>query len=276
VIQVGLLYFPVVGAILLLNESVIKWRRAEAALRESEERWRSLAEALPQLVWSAWPDGACDYFSTQWTQHTGVSETDLLGWQWLKVLHPDDRVPTRQFWTDSVAGRGPYDVEYRVRRSDGEYRWFKTRGAPIRDAEGKVFKWFGTCTDITASKLLEKELRQVNARLDLAVRGSNIALWEFDMPDGRIESSHLTFINVWELLGYDFGEGPTDFASAIAVGVHPDDRERFLRAVDEFLATRDEGRIFENEYRIRRKNGSVGWYLTRGVALRSSEGTPSA
>ena len=67
------------------------------------------------------PDGACDYFSTQWTQHTGVPERDLLGWRWLAVLHPDDREPTRRLWTDSVAGRGPYDVEYRVCRSDGVY-----------------------------------------------------------------------------------------------------------------------------------------------------------
>jgi PAS domain-containing protein len=66
-------------------------KRAEEALRESEQRWRSLTEALPQLVWSATPDGACDYFSTQWTQHTGVPESDLLGWRWLATLHPDDR-----------------------------------------------------------------------------------------------------------------------------------------------------------------------------------------
>jgi PAS domain S-box-containing protein len=96
----------------------------EERLRESEQRWRGLTEALPQLVWSATPDGACDYFSTQWTEHTGVPETDLLGWRWLATLHPDDREPTRRLWTDSVAGRGPYDVEYRVRRSDGVYPHF--------------------------------------------------------------------------------------------------------------------------------------------------------
>ena len=112
-----------------------------------------LTEALPQLVWTAMPDGACDYFSTQWTQFTDVPEIQLLGWQWMDVLHPNDREPTRRLWTDSVAGRGPYDVEYRVRRMDGEYRWFKTRGVPIRDNKGDIFKWFGTCTDITDGKL---------------------------------------------------------------------------------------------------------------------------
>jgi two-component system sensor histidine kinase/response regulator len=135
---------------------------AEEALRESEHRWRSLTEALPQLVWSAARDGACDYFSTQWTQHTGVPESHLLGWRWLEVLHPDDREPTRQLWTDSVAGRGPYDVEYRVRRSDGVYRWFKTRGIPIRDDGGSIVQWFGTCTDITDLKQAEQTAAAAN------------------------------------------------------------------------------------------------------------------
>jgi PAS domain S-box-containing protein len=134
-------------------------KRLEGQLRESEHRWRSLTEALPQLVWTALPDGACDYFSTQWTQYTGVPTNQLLGWQWMTTLHPDDREPTRQFWLDSVAGIHAYDVEYRVRRLDGEYRWFKTRGAPIRETDGRIFKWFGSCTDITDGKRAAEELR---------------------------------------------------------------------------------------------------------------------
>src|SRR6201994_4987694 len=124
-------------------------KRVAGARRESEQRWRSLTEALPQLVWSAAPDGACDYFSTQWTEQTGVAEAEVAGWVWRETLRPEHPEPTREFWLESVAGHHPYDVEYRVRRRDGEYRWFKTRGVPIRDGEGKILKWFGTCTDIT-------------------------------------------------------------------------------------------------------------------------------
>ncbi|HWE94723.1 MAG TPA: PAS domain S-box protein, partial [Tepidisphaeraceae bacterium] len=142
----------------------VERRRAEEALRESEQRWRSLTEALPQLVWTALPDGSCDYFSTQWTQFTGTGEGDLLGWRWMETLHPDDRESTRQAWTAAVRGPGTYDVEYRVRRSDGEYRWFKTRGVPIRDGDGSIFKWFGTCTDITDAKLAEEALRESEER----------------------------------------------------------------------------------------------------------------
>ncbi|MDB5299535.1 MAG: domain S-box protein, partial [Phycisphaerales bacterium] len=154
-------------------QDISKRKQLEGELRESEHRWRSLTETLPQLVWTALPDGAVDYFSTQWTQHTGVPESELLGWRWLKTLHPDDREITRQLWTDSVAGRGPYDVEYRVRRFDGEYRWFKTRGVPIRGSDGGIFKWFGTCTDITDGKRAEEELRVAKEAAESANRAKD-------------------------------------------------------------------------------------------------------
>ena len=154
-------------------QDISQRKRLEAELRESERRWRGLTEALPQLVWSAAPDGTCDYFSKQWTAHTGVSESNLLGWQWLQTLHPEDRERTRRFWLDSVAGLGPYDVEYRVRRSDGVYRWFKTRGTPIRDDVGEIFKWFGSCTDITDLRQTEEELRSAKEAAESANRAKD-------------------------------------------------------------------------------------------------------
>jgi PAS domain S-box-containing protein len=168
---VGLTLFLLTGVIIsCLTESLhrahgrILAHERRQALRESEQRWRSLTEALPQLVWSAAPDGACDYFSSQWTEHTGVPEAELLGWRWLQTLHPDDRLPTRHFWLESVAGRHPYDVEYRVRRRDGVYCWFKTRGVPIRNGSGAIIKWFGTCTDITDLRRTEEALRESEER----------------------------------------------------------------------------------------------------------------
>src|SRR5712675_1798617 len=142
-----------------LNLDMTRQKQAEERLRESEQRWRSLTEALPQLVWSATPDGTCDYFSSQWTEHTGVAEAELLGWRWLETLHPDDREPTRRFWLESVAGHHAYDIEYRVRHRGGEYRWFKTRGVPIKGTGGNIVKWFGTCTDITELRDSEERFR---------------------------------------------------------------------------------------------------------------------
>jgi PAS domain S-box-containing protein len=174
-LEFGLYDIPHLVVFLFTALLVSSWsasrKRAENRLRENEQRWHGLTEALPQLVWGATSEGACDYFSTQWTDYTGVPETELLGWQWMQVLHPDDREPTRKFWTDSVAGRTPYDVEYRVQRKDGVYGWFKTRGVPIRDEEGKIEKWFGTCTDITDHKQAEASLRQTEYELRKARDG---------------------------------------------------------------------------------------------------------
>ncbi len=141
-------------------------RRAEEALRESERRYRTLAEALPNLVWTDLPDGQCDYLSSQWGRYTGIPERELLGLNWLSVLHPDDRDRTLACWRAAVEDRGVYDLEYRIRRADGMYRWFKTRGVPVRDAEGRIVYWFGTCTDIHDQKEAEASLRELDRRKD--------------------------------------------------------------------------------------------------------------
>jgi PAS domain S-box-containing protein len=237
-------------------------RIAEEAVRESEQRWRSLTEALPQLVWSATPDGACDYFSTQWTEYTGVAESELLGWRWMGVLHPDDRESTRQFWTDSVAGRRAYDVEYRVRRHDGAYGWFKTRGGPIRDSNGDIVKWFGTCTDITDGKRAEEALRESEQRWRSLTEALPQLVWSAT-PDGACDYfstrwTEYTGVAESELLGWRW------------MGVlHPDDRESTRQFWTDSVAGR---RAYDVEYRVRRHDGAYGWFKTRGVPIRDSNG----
>jgi len=139
--------------------------KQEAEQREADRRWRDLAEALPNLVWTDLADGQCDYLSSQWGKYTGIPEQELLGLNWLdEVIHPDDRQRTLDCWMAAVADKGEYDLEYRIRRYDGEYRWFKTRGVPIRDKQGRIVKWFGTCTDIQDQKQAVEELRQSEER----------------------------------------------------------------------------------------------------------------
>ena len=131
-------------------------KAAEAALRESEMRWKTLTEALPNLVWTDLPDGTCDWLSSQWEDYTGIPVSEMLRLNWLEmVIHPDDRERTLKCWNDACAGIGDYDLEYRIRRHDGEYHWFKTRGVPIRDDAGNIVYWFGTCTDIEDIKRSE-------------------------------------------------------------------------------------------------------------------------
>src|SRR5271154_6116909 len=89
---------------------------------------RTLLEAMPQLVWTCTPDGLCDYLNRQWLDFTGFPFSEQIGRGWINALHPDDRQRVSNAWNNSVADRAPYDIEYRIRRFDGVYRWFKTRG----------------------------------------------------------------------------------------------------------------------------------------------------
>ncbi len=150
-----------------LSLDITEHKRAEEALQTAEQRWRTMAEALPNLLWTDLPDGQCDWLSSQWGQYTGIPEQELLGLRWLDtVLHPDDRERTLACWRAACADEADYDLEYRIRRYDGEYHWFKTRGVPIRDEQGKIIYWFGTCTDIEDVKRMEAALREADRRKD--------------------------------------------------------------------------------------------------------------
>jgi len=135
-------------------------KRAEETLRESEARFRQLSESMPQLVWTCRADGPCDYLSPQWVKYTGIPESEQLGLRWLNQLHPDDRDRTIATWNAAVGAGTFFDVEFRICRHDGIYRWFKTRAVPLRDGKGQVAKWFGTNTDIEDQKRAEETLRE--------------------------------------------------------------------------------------------------------------------
>ncbi|HEY9434658.1 MAG TPA: PAS domain S-box protein [Blastocatellia bacterium] len=154
--------------------------RAGEALRESEGRFRQLAESLPQLVWTCRADGTCDYISPQFVAYTGIPEAKQLGFDWLQQVHPDDREPLFAAWNRTVATGEPFDVEYRIRRNDGVFRWFKTRATALRDSGGKVVKWFGSNTDIDDQKQAERSSLESKERLNGIVSSAMDAIITVD------------------------------------------------------------------------------------------------
>jgi PAS domain S-box-containing protein len=141
---------------------------ADLALRESESHHRALLEALPQLVWTCGRHGDCDYFNPQWESYTGVSADQHLGWKWLQTLHQDDREGFEAAWRAALADGKVFDADARLRRADGEYRWFKMRSIPVH-ADGATTRWFGTATDITDHIEARNALRRSNEELEMRI-----------------------------------------------------------------------------------------------------------
>lgn len=147
------------------NSSHQELQSALDKLRTSEQQYRSLADAVPQIVWTANPDGYLDYYNARWFEYTGMTLEQTEGEGWQPALHPDDVERCLRLWANSVQTGEDYEIEYRCKRaSDGAYRWHLGRALPIRDEEGRILKWFGTSTDIHDHKLAEDERNQLLAR----------------------------------------------------------------------------------------------------------------
>ena len=144
-------------------------RRAEERVRESEAKFRAIADTMPQMVWSTLPDGYHDYYNARWYEYTGVPAGSTDGAGWSGMFHPDDQARAWIRWRRSLATGEPYEIEYRLRRHDGAYRWTLGRALPIRDAAGRIIRWFGTCTDIhdqkEAAGVLERLVEERTAAL---------------------------------------------------------------------------------------------------------------
>ncbi len=165
--------------------------------REHELYFRTLSEAVPEIMWTAGPDGADDYFNRRWFDYTGLTLEQSRGTGWTAVVHPDDLAPCLENWEDAQRRAEPYTVEYRLRGIDGAYRWFLCRGNPIRGLTGEVIKWFGTCSDIEDQKqnqqILERQilertmqLADANTRLQEEMLEKDLARNEFDQQNTRM------------------------------------------------------------------------------------------
>jgi PAS domain S-box-containing protein len=238
-------------------------KRIEAALQASEARFRTLANAVPTIVWTAASDGTIMFANDQWFHYCGLTP-EHNAQHWDRVLHPDDRDRYITQWTTALACGTDYEIEVRNRRYDGVYRWFLTRAVPVRDPTGRITAWFGTTTDIHDRKLLEEQLQQSEARLRLALTAASAAYWEWDPQ---------TNITTWSAEGYPLLGLVTDQAAlsyeAWHQRVHPDDVARVEAAMAQAIDQRME---LETEYRVVWPDGSLHWLQSRGQVVGSPEG----
>jgi PAS domain S-box-containing protein len=155
--------------IFLSVHDLTEQRKAQAALRSSEERFQNLADAMPQLVWTAQPNGQVDYCNKRHEEYRGIEKISDDHYRWSATLHPEDVASTEKQWQEAIQSGKMYQTEHRLQNKDGVYRWHLSRAIPIHDAQGRLLKWFGTATDISSVKQAEDQLRQLNESLEQKV-----------------------------------------------------------------------------------------------------------
>ncbi|MEG4393298.1 PAS domain S-box protein [Microcoleus sp. BROC3] len=236
-------------------------KQAEDALKQSEERYRSLIAATSQIVWISDAEGRCPDLPS-WRAYTGQTVDEVVGFGWLDAIHPDERERTAQVWMEAAQTRSVYDIQYRMRAADGNYRYFQVRGVPILNEDGSVREWVGTCTDIHDRKQAEDAIKQSEERYRSLILAISQIVWTTD-AEGRCQDSPSmrAYTGQTEAEGVGFGWLDT---------IHPDDRERTVQVWMEAVQTRS---MFEMEYRMRGTDGNYRYFQARGVPLLDEDGS---
>ncbi|MEO5722649.1 MAG: PAS domain-containing protein [Chthoniobacterales bacterium] len=239
-------------------------KEADEAIRESEVRFRKLTDTLPQMVWVTRADGFHEYYNQRWYEFTGVPHGSTDGEGWSGMFHPDDQERAWARWNESLATGEPYEVEYRLRHYTGEYRWTLGRALPIRNAQGEIERWYGTCTDIHERKQIEEALRSGREQLALALAAGELGTWTVDVPTQEMTASDDCRAN--------FGRSPNEpFTYAMFwESIHPADRKQTEAAVRRAIERRED---YASEYRTIWQDGTLHWIAARGRPVYAADGT---
>jgi PAS domain S-box-containing protein len=248
----------VVGAIVDITER----RRAEEALRQSEERFRLVVESIPGLVVTKTLEGELEFVNRRAVDYFGRTLEQLKGWRTSDAVHPDDLANAVAVWRDSIEKGISYDVDHRLRRSDGVYRWFHVCGRPLRDAQGLIVRWYALLTDIDDRKKAEQKLEEQEMELRQVLDFTPQVIAVFGPRRERLFTNRTA-------LDY-FGLTLEEWVKGLRCTVdHPDDSERVQARWDRAMSS---GSAFESEVRYRKGDGSYRWFLARFNPVRDDKG----
>ncbi|HEY4384441.1 MAG TPA: PAS domain-containing sensor histidine kinase, partial [Ktedonobacteraceae bacterium] len=231
--------------------------------KQAEDEIRVLADAIPQLVWMNRSDGSLEYCNRRWCDYTGMTSQQYQGDGWLQAIHPDDWQRIQAVWQQSVQTGMPYETEQRLLNgTTGDYRWFLVRGAPFKDGQGTILKWFGTCTDINEQKQAEQQLKESEENWRVLAETVPQFVW-MSRADGRLDYCNQRYSTYTQAtFAHLRDDGWRQF-------VHPEDRERTQTLTQHALET---GELYENEGRLSDGRGGYRWFLARALPVRDEAG----
>ncbi|WGV24421.1 PAS domain S-box protein [Halotia branconii] len=240
-----------------------EYQHSEAILKQSEARYRSLVKTNTQIIWVSTPEGIC-FELKDWIAYTGQTLAEAENGGWIDAVHPDDRGYTGEAWGIAVANLSMYQIEYRIRGKDGNYRYFWVWGAPVIEEDGSVREWIGTCTDIHDRKLAEAENQRLKERYRSLVTASSQIVWGA-APEGLgISCDMLTWIAYTgqteeEVDGWGWLNA-----------VHPDDRSHSTEVWNAAVANQS---LYQTEYRLLGKDGNYRYFSVCGAPVLKEDGS---
>ncbi len=237
-------------------------RAALEGIKNSEARLRQVIDTIPTLAWCNLPDGPNEFLNKRWHEYTGLSPEESNGWGWQVAFHPDDLPPLMERWSELLASGESGEMEARLRRYDGAYRWFLIRVEPLRDETGRLLRWYGTSTDIEGLKQTEEKLREDERELRRITDAIPQAIVVLDPVGAPVYANQATLdytgLTAEDVLSPDFRERIFNL----------DDLERFRDFRKLALA---HGLPFEIEQRALRKDGRYRWFLVRYNPFRNEK-----
>jgi PAS domain S-box-containing protein len=228
----------------------------------NERNLTLIVDTVPAMVWSARPDGSAEFFNQHYLDFIGLSAEQASGWGWTGAVHPEDQNDLVARWQCILASEAPGEAEARIRRHDGDYRWFLVRANPLRDATGNVVKWYGVNTDIEDQKRAEAAVRKSERQFRLLAETIPALVWR-GTPEGELEYLNQRAV---QYLGHT--------AESLTGGrwlelVHPDHRDATMRR---WLHSASTGSSYEDVYQLRRADGVFRWIQSFGEPFYDTEG----
>src|SRR6266513_5139639 len=258
------IFLIVLSIPMLFLAAVIEERATrETERRESESRFRVVADSASVLIWLSGLDKLCTFFNKTWLKFTGRSLKQETGNGWAEGVHPDDLQRCLKIYSEAFDARKAFVMQYRLRRNDGEYRWISDHGVPRYDTQGNFTGYIGSCVDVTELINKEQALRESEERMSLAAEAANLGMWEWDSNTDEVWSTTTRR----SVFGWPTS-GKITLKDLISV-VHIDDRDRLQQALRDAI---ENSKDYESEFRVVLPDGSVLWMLARGRCGRGADG----